>query len=52
MEAYDEILTPLPNGFMLVERGDLGYELSLSTKVVAQLGQCCRSPRSREGDGM
>lgn len=41
MQAYEEILSPTPRGFLLLENQSFAYELSLSTRAVAQLGRSC-----------
>jgi hypothetical protein len=51
MEAYEEVLSPLPSGFLLVQSEGFAYELSLTTRVVEQLGQSCRSPHARPETG-
>jgi hypothetical protein len=51
MEAYEEVLSPLPSGFLLVESDGFAYELSLSTLFVEQLGQSCRPLRALDEAG-
>ena len=42
LEASEQILMAQPNGHLLVEMEDLGYELNLTTGVVEQIAQSCR----------
>lgn len=47
MEAYEEVLSPLPSGYLVVESQGFAYELSLQTRVVEQLGRSCGSSQAR-----
>lgn len=47
MEAWDEILTPLKSGQLMLESQGFSYELSLSTYAVNQLTKSCGSGRAR-----
>jgi hypothetical protein len=47
MEAYEEVLSPLPGGYLLVEIRGFAYELSLQTRTVEQLGRSCGSSQAR-----
>jgi hypothetical protein len=47
MEAYEEVLSPLPNGYLLLESQGFAYELSLQTRIVEQAGRSCGSSQAR-----
>jgi hypothetical protein len=47
MEAFERVLSQLPNGHMAVSDGDAGYELSPTTQDVERLSQSCGSAHGR-----
>jgi hypothetical protein len=46
MEAFERVLSPLPNGHLAVPDNDAGYELGLTTQHVEKLGQSCGGVRA------